>query len=444
MPSVPAGTDPDAPPACLLAEWSFVDALRDAQWAAGVELDFGADVDPHFAPPVDPARLADHELVDRLVALEAVKARADAAQVRVLAALDAADDTPEHFVVEDVRLALRLSRVAAEARVATARMLVDCLPATLAALGSGTITARHADAVCDAAQRVEPADRSRLEAMVLPRAGCQTRAELTRSLNRAVLRVDPDGAERRHRRAAADRSVVKYPELDAMAALVFRGPAPDVATVYARIDAAAHLLPADDPRGMDQKRADVFIDAVLAGLPVDGLPHRHGRAPTAEVTVALSTLLGADDEPADLAGYGPVPAAVAREMAGAADASWRRLITDPVTGTLLDYGRSTYRPPARLRDYILARDRVCAAPGCAIPARSGDVDHIQPWDDGGPTSAGNLAALCGRHHDAKTKNHLTYQRDPEGGYTWTTRTGHAYRTPPPGRADPPEPDAQPD
>jgi hypothetical protein len=63
--------------------------------------------------------------------------------------------------------------------------------------------------------------------------------------------------------------------------------------------------------------------------------------------MAHSTLLGVDDQPAELVGHGPIPACLAREAA--ADAVWRRLVTDPLSGTVLGYGRTTYHPPARHR-----------------------------------------------------------------------------------------------
>jgi hypothetical protein len=38
----------------------------------------------------------------------------------------------------------------------------------------------------------------------------------------------------------------------------------------------------------------------------------------------------------------------------------RRLVTDPLTGHLLDYGRKTYEVPQRLREFLIARG------GCQI------------------------------------------------------------------------------
>ncbi|HEY3259488.1 MAG TPA: DUF222 domain-containing protein, partial [Pseudonocardiaceae bacterium] len=61
------------------------------------------------------------------------------------------------------------------------------------------------------------------------------------------------------------------------------------------------------------------------------------------------------------AGYGPIPADMTRELA--ADATWRRLLTDPTSGTLLDVGRTTYKPPTALADFVRARDVTCRFPG---------------------------------------------------------------------------------
>src|SRR3979490_1898575 len=75
-----------------------------------------------------------------------------------------------------------------------------------------------------------------------------------------------------------------------------------------------------------------------------------------QVTVPADTLLGASDQPGELAGYGSIPAALARRLAEDPRATWRRLLTDPADGSLLDYGRRTYRPPVGLDEHIRARD----------------------------------------------------------------------------------------
>jgi hypothetical protein len=159
--------------------------------------------------------------------------------------------------------------------------------------------------------------------------------------------------------------------------------------------------------------------------------HAASRAPAAgtqvQVIVPATTLLGLDDQPAELAGYGPIPASLARELA--ADATWRRLLTDPVTGTLLDTGTTGYRPPAAMVRYVRARDRTCIFPGCHRPADTCDIDHRTPYP-AGATTPHNLACLCRHHHRLKHQAGWTLTRTPDGTHTWTTPTGRRHHRPP--------------
>jgi hypothetical protein len=158
--------------------------------------------------------------------------------------------------------------------------------------------------------------------------------------------------------------------------------------------------------------------------------------PVVRVTVPASVLLGLDDAPGDLKGFGPIPAETARLIAQ--DATWQRLVTDPVTGVLVDYSTTTYQPGRVLRAAVEARDDTCTFPGCDTPAERCDLDHIDPFDHDtagtagrGQTSAWNLHALCRRHHLLKTHAGWGVVRDPATGITtWTTPTGRTHHRPP--------------
>jgi hypothetical protein len=150
------------------------------------------------------------------------------------------------------------------------------------------------------------------------------------------------------------------------------------------------------------------------------------------VTVGLTTLLGLDQLPGELAGYGPIPADQARELA--AQGTWRRLLTDPVSGALLDYGTSRYTPPAHLAAHVVARDQTCVFPGCRVRADRCDLDHRVPFDaDGGTgaTSDINLSALCRPHHRLKQQPGWRLAGYADGTLAWRTPTGHRYRRRPP-------------
>ena len=126
---------------------------------------------------------------------------------------------------------------------------------------------------------------------------------------------------------------------------------------------------------MDQKRADLLVDAVLSGLPVEGLPVLQGRRPSINVVVSADTLLCLDDQPGHLTGYGPITAQTARRLAADESGTWRRLLTDPDTGALLDISEHRYRPAQRLRDFVAARDDVCAFPTCNQPGYRCEYEH---------------------------------------------------------------------
>jgi hypothetical protein len=105
----------------------------------------------------------------------------------------------------------------------------------------------------------------------------------------------------------------------------------------------------------------------VATRPGAQAPRYHGLRPQINVSVALSTLLGTDEQPGELDGHGPIPADLARRLAADPSGTWRRLVTDEL-GHLVDYGRTTYEPPTDLAQFVIARDRTCRAPGCERPA----------------------------------------------------------------------------
>ena len=214
-----------------------------------------------------------------------------------------------------------------------------------------------------------------------------------------------------------------------MASLTALLPAPDAQLIFNRLTTATRLLPPQDPRTVDQKRADLLIDAVLSGIPLDALPTVQGRRPTINVVVSADTLLNLDDQPAHLTGYGPITADTARRLAADTSGTWRRLLTDPDTGALLDISPHRYRPAQCLRDYLAARDDVCAFPTCQQPGHRCEPDHTIPFNQGGRTRRDNLALTCRRHNHAKAGTGWSYQHNKDGSYTWTTATGHHYTSP---------------
>jgi Domain of unknown function (DUF222)/HNH endonuclease len=211
------------------------------------------------------------------------------------------------------------------------------------------------------------------------------------------------------------------------------------AAATAAATAATTDTDTDTTDGATDTAGDTAGDTTGAGSSVVTSPVSAHR-PLIHVTVPITTLMGMDDEPGELAGYGPIPAPVARQLAADPRGTWRRLLTDPVAGTLLDYGRRTYRPPAGLAGFVRARDGRCRYPGCRRPAVACELDHVQPWQLGGGTSEDNLCALCERHHDLKEQPGWQVVLHPDRAVEWITPTGHRYRSRPVDhRPPPPEP-----
>jgi len=178
-----------------------------------------------------------------------------------------------------------------------------------------------------------------------------------------------------------------------------------------------------------------------------------------QIVMSAATLLGLDDEPALLRGYGAIPASVAREIADAADhTALRGLFCDPVDGRLVAMEAATRCYVGPLRQFAVFRDQRCRLSDGAIV----DVDHIKEARYGGPTTAGNGQGLGKNPHVIRDHPGVSVHADeqqPLGDgldglrrhaptVTWTMPTGHAYplRPPPvldwgsrPARQTPPRP-----
>ena len=126
-----------------------------------------------------------------------------------------------------------------------------------------------------------------------------------------------------------------------------------------------------------------------------------------------------------------VPALTAWALA--AGGTWRRLVTDPVGGTVVDVGRTRYRPPTGLADLVRARDRACVFPTCQTPAERCDIDHLTAWSQGGTTSLDNLVTLCEAHHRLKHTPGWALTRDQASGIlSWHTPDKTVYQRHPNG------------
>jgi hypothetical protein len=223
-----------------------------------------------------------------------------------------------------------------------------------------------------------------------------------------------------------------------------------------------------------------------------------------QVRVGLATLLGCDEQPGELAGWGAVTADVARTIVARQRRSeWRfaildehgqllfdgttrrrptstdpsqvhavggivelhvpiRLLHDPDlarqhpswAGLLADLATqhaTQHRPPqdpaARFPGRALRRHNQityqhCIFPGCRRPATDSDQDHLRDHAYGGPTTPENLAPACRHDHMNKTARGWRVIRTDERTFVWISPLGRRHRVHLPALA-PPLPPPQP-
>lgn len=442
-------------------------------------------------PAQTSAEHREFEALERIGGWERVIAWAHARQFREIAsfmrsaqarnvALGASSSQAYDSAVAEVGLMLRVSARAAAARVSDAWSLMTRLRGTLAALEAGRITLAKARILDAETLNLSDEHAAQVEQWVLGKARQQTPGQLRVAARRAVLVADPTAAEQRAQQARRERGVRMWPEPDGMATVSAYLPAAEATGVYAVLDEHARRAgSAADQRSMEARRADALVDLVLrptgrcsagsraAGEDVTGTPAsppssaaaapaagpadatpaatspsgctrcQRGGGVDVRVMVPYTVLLGADEQPAELAGYGPIPAAVARDLA--AGGTWRRILTDPASGRPVDYGTTRYRPPAHLAELVITRDQTCQFPGCRVPAHRCDIDHSIPYDPDhgtGTTSETNLGPKCRRHHQVKQTPGWSVTHHPDGCTTWSTPSGHQYHSQPPPLTDP--------
>ncbi|WP_162621963.1 HNH endonuclease signature motif containing protein [Microbacterium suaedae] len=191
-----------------------------------------------------------------------------------------------------------------------------------------------------------------------------------------------------------------------------------------------------DDRTLRQLSADLLADIMLTGTPTAHQLHTPGsealgaiRA-TVQITISAETLIGSADSdaaPPLLDGDATVHPDRARRLARDAPA-WARLFVRPESGDVI--ATDTYRPTAAQRRLVVSRDGSCRFPGCAVPARSCDIDHVIDHARGGPTSTDNLGCLCRAHHTLEHQTPWKVTRTSAGAYEWTSPAGRPARTEP--------------
>ena len=329
-----------------------------------------------------------------------------------------------HRQVEmEISTALRQSALTTNRQLDYAQQLTNRLPQVCDALAAGQISYGHALAICQETVTLTDDQARNLARRALPGAATATVQTVRRRLRKACLQLDPASSAERAARATAGRSVTIRPADDGQALLQAVGPAQHIYAMFDVLNSCARQHAEDDPRTTTARRFDALLDGVLHTTRLqDGCPQPSPVPTELQIMMDLPTLLALRDNPAELLGYGPLPASTARQLA--ASATWRRIVFDPETGVPVDLGRTARHPDAAMRRYILTRDRTCLGPHCYRPAARCHIDHTKAWKDGGRTDKDNLTTGCTKHHSGKHHG-WHYQRLPDR-IIWTSPHGKTH------------------
>jgi hypothetical protein len=396
---------------------------------------------------IDPSA-GEAALVERIAELERVKSAAAAGQARAAAALDAARRAAEgaagvpaarrgRGVASEVALARRDSPARGGRHLGFAKALVHEMPHTLAALERGALSEWRATLIVRESACLDVEDRRTLDAELCGEAAGldgMGDAQVAAAAKAIAYRLDPHAVVDRAAKAENDRTVTIRPAPDTMTYLTALLPVAQGVAVYAALRRDADVC--CDGRSRGQVMADTLIERVTG---------RRAAVPTpiaVNLVLCDDTLFGGDDTPAEICGYGPIPAAVARAMVSTtvADrrsrATLRRLYAHPRSGALVAMESRARLFPRGLAAFIGLRDQRCRTPYCDAPIRH--RDHAQPWADGGLTTAHNGLGSCELCNYTKESPgwRVSTRIDENHTHTaeFTTPTGKTYRSTAPPRA----------
>jgi hypothetical protein len=457
--------------------------------------------------PVEPY-VDDAVRVDRIAALERLQAAAFAVQAAEMARFADSQVAEQKRVgvparrlgvgvAEQLALACRVSPVTGARRLALARTLVRQLPETFALVARGRISAWVATIVAHETDALTPQDRAVVDVRLSSRLTSMSPRQAEAAARRAAIGIDPASAVRRGRTARGDRRVTIRPAPDTMALVSGFVPVEQGVAAWATLDRDARARrAAGDPRSRGQIMADTFIERLTGQATATAVPVEIGLTMTTDALLGVAARDDANgtdgaggaagSDVATLPGYGPIPAAFARDLAkigtdgaaagdacdategsgvrpthdvgnagvrnigvrnagvgssdvgcgGVADRAQvfiRRILTDPIDQTVVAVDTRRRRFDGPLARYLMARDQHCRMPYCTAPIRH--LDHIVPHRAGGPTTAANGQGLCERHSYVKeTPGWHVRVVEPDGpgrsvhSTIITTPTGHTYRS----------------
>ncbi len=250
-----------------------------------------------------------------------------------------------------------------------------------------------------------------VDAKIAPFLHTCSRAQVDRPVDAARTQFDPAEAERLRSQAAEYRH-----------ATVWLGAASTTGTVEvtATLDVADALDLEQSLRDGAQSLADLGSADTLDVRRSQALGEMARGQQSLDFSRAVTIYAHLDRSDVALLDNTQTPVLV-QQVKDWCQAAGTKVTVKPVIDLATNPSTDAYRPTDAIREHVTLRDRTCVFPDCR--RRQVDLDHIVPFDLGGPTSADNLAMLCRRHHRAKTHSAWRYDSPEPGVYHWTSPSG---------------------
>ena len=362
---------------------------------------------------VDPLYMTVEQRQAALAHSAKVRARAEAWDLRLLAASDdIAETTGARSTATWVAVETRDAHGAVRRRASLASALHERWGQVDSALEAGALNLAQARVIADALDalpdELDPALLGKAQAHLVEQAAEFGPRELARLGERVMEVVAPEVADE-----AEYRRLLEAERRAHSATKLFFRPRGDGSTdVNARVpDHVAHRLRTyldgyTSPRNrclgdvdalpLSRRRGEAYC-ALLENLPARGLPRQGGTATTVAVTVELQTLLGELGQAgvAITSTGDRITADQARRLACSA------AIMPFVMGgksVIHDQGRARRLFSDSLRTALNLRYPECTADDCSIPAAWTEAHHKVPWSQGGRTRLEDGTLLCPFHH----------------------------------------------
>ena len=284
---------------------------------------------------------------------------------------------------------------AARTMLETSKQL-EALPATADAMRAGKLSRAKAEAIASAAT-VAPDAEARLL------AGADAPVAAVRDECLKAKGVDRDAA---HERSHREREAREYPDSEGAWNFVARGTLEAGARFRVGFDPIVdEMFNAARAEGRTETRDAYAFDALLEMARRANEP---AAEPTKKPAPRFMGLIRADleslrrgavegDEICEIAGLGPIPATVARELLG--DAILKLVITKGVdVANVTHLGRSV---TVAQQVALWWQSPMCTRAGCTRTQRL-ENDHREDWAKTKHTRLDESDPLCGHDHDLKT------------------------------------------